>query len=53
MVQASLKAPAPAPLRMRLSSNAKYGGTWDNGISLLADDDPINPLKRWISLLKV
>ena len=34
MVQASLKIPAPAPLRVRLSSNAKCGTTWDNGISL-------------------
>jgi len=34
-VQASLKIPAPAPLRVRLSSNAKCGTTWDNGISLL------------------
>jgi hypothetical protein len=34
MVQAPLKTPAPAPLRVRLSSNAKCGRTWDNGISL-------------------
>ena len=34
MVQASLKTPAPAPLRVRFSSNAKCGRTWDNGISL-------------------
>src|SRR5207245_10818112 len=32
MVQVSLKTPAPAPLRVCLSSNAKCGKTWDNGI---------------------
>src|SRR6202030_3505867 len=44
MVQASLKIPAPAPLRVRLSSNAKCGTTWDNGISLRYDDN-----LRWMS----
>ena len=38
MVQASLKTPAPAALRVRLSSNAKCGRTWDNGISLAASN---------------
>jgi hypothetical protein len=34
MVQAALKTPAQAPLRVCPSSNAKCGRTWDNGISL-------------------
>ena len=33
-VQAALKTPAPTPLQVCLSSNAKCGRTWDNGISL-------------------
>jgi hypothetical protein len=52
MVQASLKIPAPAPLRVRLSSNAKCGTTWDNGISLLADiDEQGKTLGRQVTLL--
>src|SRR5580692_4429763 len=49
MVQASLKIPAPAPLRVRLSSNAKCGTTWDNGISLFRDDIQIPQLAKEIS----
>jgi hypothetical protein len=33
MIRAFLKTPAPAPLRVRLSSNAKCRRTRDNGIS--------------------
>ena len=35
MVQSLSQAPPPAPHRVRHSSNAKCGRTWDNGISLV------------------
>jgi hypothetical protein len=38
MVQAALKTPAQAPLRVCPSSNAKCGRTWDNGISFVVGD---------------
>ena len=42
MGQASLKSPAPALLQTCLSSNAKCGETWDNGISLRYASLPID-----------
>ena len=42
MGQASLKTPAPALLQTCLSSNAKCGETWDNGISLRYASLPID-----------
>ena len=42
MGQASLKTPAPALLQTYLSSNAKCGETWDNGISLRYASLPID-----------